>query len=402
MKFRAIEKNKGMYLTISFDINFGKARLRGKTNLSVHRDCVKTFNPITLKTTPDFTQSERLEILGKLNSFELFVEKTKATLKSQNLSNPDAELKDQIEIYFGRTKEQEDEKTMSLFQFMDYYIDLKENQRFSKNGIVKAFHPTTILEYKRFKRLLKQYVDEKNISFNYRNVNAQFEVDFTEFCRKLQYKSNTIGKFFKIIKLFMNKANADGHHNNLKFKSFPVLREKVSNDYLNEAELEELFNKRLEFPEIELPKIDYFLLMSYTSLRVMDMLRLRKKNIIVDEIPLIEYIESKNSKAFYFPINNKVQTILDFYDGGFPNDVINQKVNKGSAINDVMRKAIRHKKITCHSGRRSYVNNEIIKGTPYDDIIRQTRHSSRAVFEAYVSQSSDKELLKARARREYK
>ena len=146
MRFRAIEKNKGRFLTIMYDVNFGKGRLRGKTNLQVPRDCIKTFNPLSLKTTNEFTQAKKLETLGKLNDFELHIETTKADLKSENLNNPLPPLKEAIEIYFGRTKEQESEKTLSLFEFMDYYTEIKKNETTTKNGAVKKITNSTINE----------------------------------------------------------------------------------------------------------------------------------------------------------------------------------------------------------------------------------------------------------------
>ena len=121
----------------------------------------------------------------------------------------------------------------------------------------------------------------------------------------------------------------------------------------------------------------------------------------MDEIPLLEWRESKNSVPVYIRITSKVQTILDFYEGGFPNDLIDVKINRGQSINDVLIRIFKHKKIRNHCGRRSFVNNEIIKGTPYDDIIRTTNHKSRESFNHYVAQSTCKELLKARARREF-
>ena len=401
MKFRAIEKNKGMFLTIMYDVNFGKHRLRGKTNLSVNRDCIKKFNPLELKTTSNFNQTQKLQVLKKLNEFELFVETSKSRIKSENLNDTRQPLKEGIEIYFGRTKEQEQEKTLSLFEFIDYYTNLKANSTYEKNGLVLKYSKNLIYEYKRFKMLLEEYRDYKNISFNYRNINAEFEIAFTNWLREKQYKPNTIGKFFKNIKFFMSKAHIDGHHENLKFKNFTILKEKVDNEYLNDQELEDLFKNRENVPLRHRPKLDYFLLMAYTSLRVSDMLKLSKDNIIFDEIPLIEFMESKNSKPIYFRVNNKVQKILDIYNGVFPNDVLKQKVLHHNLINDLLRKVVKHKKITCHSARRSYVNNEIIRGTPYEDIVRQTGHSTKASFDHYVSQSSDKELLKARARREF-
>lgn len=401
MRFRAIEKNKGRFLTIMYDVNFGKGRLRGKTNLQVPRDCIKTFNSLSLKTTNEFTQAKKLETLGKLNDFELHIETTKADLKSENLNNPLPPLKEAIEIYFGRTKEQESEKTLSLFEFMDYYTEIKKNETTTKNGAVKKITNSTINEYKRLKTLLGEYRDEKKIALNYKTINNKFYNEFSEWLEDYPSKPNTIGKHIKNLKLFMNKAHIEGHHNNLKFKSFKILKEKVDHEYLNESEIEELFNKRSSFPKKYLPKIDYFLLMCYTSLRVSDMLTLRKKNIIMDEIPLLEWRESKNSAPVYIRITNKVQTILDFYDGCFPNDLIDTKVNRGQSINDVLIRIFKHKKIRNHCGRRSFVNNEIIKGTPYDDIIRTTNHKSRESFNHYVVQSTCKELLKARARREF-
>ena len=402
MTFRVIETQKGLFPTIMYDISFGKKRLRGKTNLSVPKESTVQYNPLKLKSSNRFSQIERLEIEKKLSDFEYFVNKTKAELKGGNLNNNSLKLKEEIEIHFGRLKHQESEKLLSLFEFIPKFIERKSKERINKNGNVSKIGQGTIWAYQQVERYLKDYKADRKITLNYKDINSNFETDFSSFLReKLQSKNNTIGKHIKGIKVIIKQAHIDGHHNNLKYQNFKVLVEKVDSEYLNEVELEELFNRRSEFSKNDLPKIDYFLLMSYTALRVNDILRLRRENIIYDEIPLIDFFEKKNKIHHYIPITPNIQKILDYYNGGFPNDEIKKKVNDGERINDVLRKAIKHKKITSHCGRRSYVNNEYIKGTSIDDIMLQTKHKSKSAFMHYLKQSSCKELLKARAKRGY-
>ncbi len=402
MTFRVIETQKGLFPTIMYDISFGKKRLRGKTNLSVPKESIVQYNPLKLKSSNRFSEIERLEIEKKLSDFEYFVNKTKAELKGGNLNNNSIKLKEEIEIHFGRLKDQENEKELSLFEFIPKFIERKSKERINKNGNVSKIGQGTIWAYQQVERYLKDYKADRKITLNYKDINSNFETDFSSFLReKLQSKNNTIGKHIKGIKVIMKQAHIDGHHNNLKYQNFKVLVEKVDSEYLNEVELEELFNRRSEFSKNDLPKIDYFLLMSYTALRVNDILRLRRENIIYDEIPLIDFFEKKNKIHHYIPITPNIQKILDCYDGGFPNDVLKKKIKYGDRINDVLRKAIKHKKITSHCGRRSYVNNEYIKGTSIDDIMLQTKHKSKSAFMHYLKQSSCKELLKARAKRGY-
>lgn len=400
MTFRVIETQKGLFLTIMYDVNFGKKRLRGKTNLSVPKENIVKYSPLKLKSSNRFSEIERLEIEKKLSDFEYFVNKTKAELKGGNLNNNSIKLKEEIEIHFGRLKDQESEKVLSLFEFIPIFIERKSKERINKNGNVSKIGQGTIWSYKLVERYLKEYKADRKVTLNYKDINSNFETDFSSFLReKHKLKNNTIGKHIKNIKAIMNNANIDGHHNNLKFKKFQVLNENVEVEYLNEVELEELYNKRSEFSEKELPKIDYFLLMSYTAFRVNNILSLRRENIIYDEIPLIDFFDRKNPSQYYIRITPNIQKILDCYDGGFPNDVLKKKIKYGDRINDVLRKHIKHKKILSHCGRRSYVNNEYIKGTPKEEIMNVTKHKTISAFMKYLKQSSCKELLKARAKR---
>jgi len=401
MTFRVIETQKGLFPTIMYDISFGKKRLRGKTNLSVPKENIVQYNPLKLKSSNRFSEIERLEIEKKLSDFEYFVNKTKAELKGGNLKNNSIKLKEEIEIHFGRLKDQESDKVLSLFEFIPKYIERLSKKKINRNGNVSPISQTTIWQYKHVERLLKQYKADRKVTLNYKDINNNFETDFVDYLKETlkKWSNNTIGKHIKTIKAIMKQAHIDGHHNNLRFRNFQVLNENVEVEYLNEVELEELFNRRSEFSKNDLPKIDYYLLMAYTSFRVRNIISLRRENIIEDEIPLIDFFEIKNKIQHYIPITPNIQKILDCYDGGFPNDVLKKKIKSGGRINAVLKKHITHKLITSHCGRRSYVNNEYIKGTPREQIMNITKHKSISAFMKYLKQSSCKELLKARAKR---
>ena len=401
MTFRVIETQKGLFPTIMYDVSFGKKRLRGKTNLSVPKENIVQYNPLKLKSSNRFSEVEKLEVEKKLSDFEYFVNKTKAELKGGNLNNNSLSLKEKIEIYFGRLKDQESEKILSLFEFIPKFIERKSKQKINRNGNISPISPTTIWQYKHVERLLKEYKADREVTLNYKDINSNFETDFISYLKETlkKWSYNTIGKHIKTIKVIMKQANIDGHHNNLRFRNFQVYNESVEVEYLNEVELQELYNRRSEFSKNDLPKIDYFLLMSYTAFRVRDALSLRRDDIVDDEIPLIEFFEIKNKIPQYIPITPNIQKILDCYDGGFPNDVLKKKIKSGGRINAVLKKHITHKLITSHCGRRSYVNNEYIKGTPREQIMNITKHKSVSAFMKYLKQSSCKELLKARAKR---
>ena len=259
MTFRVIETQKGLFPTIMYDVNFGKKRLRGKTNLSVPKENIVKYSPLKLKSSNRFSEIERLEIEKKLSDFKYFVNKTKAELKRGNLNNNSIRLKEEIEIFFGRLKDQESEKILSLFEFIPIYIERLSKKKRNVNGNVTPISQSTIWAYKHVERLLKEYKADRKITLNYKYINSNFETDFVSFLiDTYQPSNNTIGKHIKNIKAIMNNANIDGHHNNLKFKKFQVLNENVEVEYLNEVELEELYNKRSEFSEKELMFIFLF------------------------------------------------------------------------------------------------------------------------------------------------
>ncbi len=394
MKYSVILKYKSRFLTIRYDIFINDVRLRGNTNFTIDRTAVKNQNPLKLKTNENFSKRDKNELEKKLNDFEYHIEKTKADLKNQNLFSPQDKLKEEIEIYFGRTKDQEEDKVKNLFEFIDYYIELKENTVTTKKGIKTRIGKSTIRDYRRFKKILEEYKDYKNITLDYKNINSTFLNNFVKYLEneardKKGYKTNYIGKQIKHLKMFMSKSLNEHHHTNMRFNDFKVLKEDVESDYLDEDELDKLFRSSMTEQN---PLLDYFLLQAFTGLRVEDTLRLTYDNIKEQEnVRMITFLERKNLKKRVIKITPKMEQILNKWQGKFPNDILDKKVRRQS-INEYLN-FIKDKKITNHSGRRSFCTNEYIKGTPVEDIMRQSGHKNYTVFKSYIKDSGEKALI---------
>ena len=388
MKYSVIiGKNK--YPNVRYDINIGKERLRGSTIYNVNKKWVTSTNPLEIKKSlPAGQKRDARELRNNLEKFEDFIDDTTARLKSQNLHSIKSKLKEEIEIFFGRTSEQEEDKHKNLFEFIDWYIELKENQTTNK-PISKG----TITDYRRFESLLQEYKADRKRVLDYRNINESFYNDFTSFLAT-KFKTNTIGKHIKYLKMFMSNSLNAGYHSNRKYNNFEVLKENQVWDYLTEEELESIFNGT------ENARQDYFLLMAYTGMRVDDMLRLRKENIINHkESPMIMFLESKNKRKRVFEITGKVRAILDRWQGVFPNDSLRRKI-KANDINQYLKSTIKHKRITCHSARRSFCTNEFIKGTPVQTIMRQSGHQSYEVLKIYIQDSGEEAIAAMSKRRD--
>ena len=388
MKYSVIiGKNK--YPNVRYDINIGKERLRGSTIYNVNKKWVTSTNPLEIKKSlPAGQKRDARELRNNLEKFEDFIDDTTARLKSQNLHSIKSKLKEEIEIFFGRTSEQEEDKHKNLFEFIDWYIELKENQTTNK-PISKG----TITDYRRFESLLQEYKADRKRVLDYRNINESFYNDFTSFLAT-KFKTNTIGKHIKYLKMFMSNSLNAGYHSNRKYNNFEVLKENQVWDYLTEEELESIFNGTENAGQ------DYFLLLAYTGMRVGDMLRLRKENIIEHKgVSMIMFLEGKNKRKRVFRITDKMQVVLDRWQGVFPNDSLRRKI-KANDINQYLKSTIKNKTIRCHSAKRSFCTNEYIKGTPVEDIMRQSGHQTYAVFKIYIQDSGEEAIASMSERRD--
>jgi integrase len=325
----------------------------------------------------------------------------------QNANNsqipaPD-ELKELIDLRLKDISTKKDKHTLVSY-FKKFVEDSEKGIRVnvkSKKPVTKG----TVRNYKVTQKILNSFIADNRKKVDFNNIDLDFYADFTIYLQKEKKQSiNSIGKHIKIIKTIMNEATDEGLTTNTAYKSkrFVSVEEKVDNIYLTEGELIKIANIDLsEEPKLERVR-DLFLVGCYTGLRFSDFSVLRPDQI---KDGFIETTQIKTGEAVVIPIHDKVQQILDKYEGVLPPAISNQKTN--DYLKDIAKKLPELKDVTApisytkgglkmtqnipkwklvssHTARRSFATNEFKAGTPTITIMAITGHKTERAFLKYI------------------
>lgn len=299
------------------------------------------------------------------------------------------------------------QRKKSLFEFIDNFID--ESKDVKKNS--------TVCVYKTTFKHLKNYAEKKNKSIDFSSINLTFYTGFTKYLSlDLEMSTNTIGKYIKTIKTFLNEATDRGLNTNLEFRKskFKTVSEETDTVYLSIEELKAIEEKDLSF-NTSLEKVrDLFLIGCYTGLRFSDFSQIKQENII-EEKSIIQIRTQKTNEKVSIPINSVVKQILKKYNKSLPNSYTNQIMNKylkdivelceidtptqltttksGKTIKTTVPK---YKLITTHTARRSFATNCYLADIPSISIMKITGHKTEKSFLKYIKvtqeQNADKLL----------
>lgn len=419
-------KNEGKSQIVHYHLSLSrKMRVRGTTGIEINPDWLAKTDeegniildekenkiiPLTVSlpfsNPPGRGITKAQEKERELYAFIKHQEETLKDFKKNKTPQLDKALKDNFEVYFERKVDFGDDEHKDLYEYIDFLIN-------NKIGVKK----NTIDSYKRTKTILEEYQKAKKTTLTYEKIGMGFYARFVEYLRTkkrkdgvIGYGTNTIGKHIKNIKTFMNGSLIAGHHSSLKHKSkeFKILTEKSKAIYLDEDELKVLFNKEVKDKK-DRAVLDYFLLMAFCGLRVGDTLKLRKKMIEeVDGVRMIVYEEGKNDdddRAVY--ITPEMEVIIKRWNG-FPNEKLKAKIHenyintriKVLAQEERLKKA---KKITCHTGRRSFCTNEFLKPSSSKTwIMYQSGHKTEKDFNNYIKATGKKVISKLKAQADEK
>ena len=312
------------------------------------------------------------------------------------------ELKELLDLKLKNISTAKDKQTFVTY-FEKFIQDSKKGVRVntaSKKPITKG----TVRTYVVTQNILKCYISDSKKRIVFEHIDLDFYADFTTYLQEEKLQSlNSIGKHIKIIKTLMNEAAEDGLHNNRAYKSkrFVTVQEKADNIYLNERELDIVAKLDLtEQPSLDRVR-DMFIVGCYTGLRFSDFTVLRADQI---QDGFIETTQIKTGEPVVIPIHDKVETILQKYNGVLPPAISNQKMN--DYLKDVMQKIEcmkerasisytkggqritenipKYKLVSTHTARRSFATNEYKAGTPTDVIMAITGHKTESAFKKYI------------------
>lgn len=340
---------------------------------------------------------------------------TKDTLNKKDISK--TWLKDTVSLFFGHTKPDEQHKTYFV-DWVQKFTDESPKRLYKGKPITDR----TIKNYKVVLNRLQKYEHYTRKKLRFENIDLKFCTDFITYCREIEsLNNNSIASYFTRIKMFCKIIEIEGLPINLQYKhsEFTISGNKTYDTYLNEVEIDAIYNH--DFSENErLDNIrDLFIIGLRTGLRVSDFMKLKTTHI---KDGFLELETIKTGEFIKIPIHPQIESILSKRYGNLPNSISDQKFNKyvkevcnEVGINEVIegskpvkiviqektdttpekvihRKQIgiypKYELISSHTCRRSFATNLYGK-IPNRTIMAITGHKSEREFEKYVKRTKD-------------
>ena len=247
------------------------------------------------------------------------------------------------------------------------------------------------------------YIATKNAILKYKDVplskvNLPYIEGLSNYFRKKGGSKNTIGKHIKQIKAVMGKTLERELHNNLKYKTFEIEKEKVESIALTQEEVDKLRDLNLGGRD-ELIR-DLFLMAVYTGLRFSDFSQI-KLDAIDDGILVIPKTQ-KTGVGVEIPLKADALRILNKY-GTLPpvpsNQAFNSRIKKIAKAAKFEGKVLisktiggvrttktynRYEVISAHTARRTMATLAYKMGSSSLGIMSVTGHTTEKSFLNYI------------------
>ena len=363
------------------------------------------------KIKPVYWDSENQKVKGtkKFPEYPEFNSRLKA-LETKAFDAYRKVLNDGFEPTNGLIKKELDKtarfsksQKVDFFTFIKNYIE--ESKSLKASGTIKAYNTT--------QTRLEDYCKSKNKTLQFEDIDLEFYNSFVAYLTKENYSQNTIGKHIKILKTFLNEATERGINKTVDFKrrKFKRLTEDTDKIYLNEKEVEAIYNLDLT-KDKQLESIrDLFVIGCCTGLRFSDFSELKTENIIDGD--KIKIRTNKTDEVVIIPLHRFVREILGRNENRIPKAISNPKMNfylkhigDLAKIKELVEVSItkggklekntlpKYKLICTHTARRSFATNSFLAGIPSIAIMKITGHQTERSFLRYIRISQEENANK--------
>jgi integrase len=295
--------------------------------------------------------------------------------------------------------------TPSVFEFVESFIEAAPNRKDKKTG--QKHSDGNITSYRTTQKRLIEYAESiDKEDFEFVEIDKVFYDGFVEWLQKEGLAANTIGKYIRNLKTFLNDAERNDYYKSKTFRmDFHVHEEEADTVYLNEKELQQI--KDTDFtiePHLEQAR-DCFLLLCWTGCRFK-----KKKKMVAENIKdnRVTFRQQKTNTKVVIPLLDTPREILEKYNYDIPqfsnrkfNDYV-KEICRRSGINseESMTRTIGGKRVTdrfekwekvsSHTGRRSFASNMYKRGTvPTYTIMMITGHKTEKSFLKYIRISEE-------------
>jgi len=419
---RTITKDKNSLVPIYVRIKYGRK--------------VDLVNKVDILIKPDNWSNDTQQARQRADVFKFIAGESKDEQKGrQKFNDKITELRSYLESELIQAHQEElnsdwlktainkywhpDKYKTTLFSFIQSFIDKSSTKPNPKTGRPVSYKMRR--EYEVTFKYLKDYATHLNTIIDFKDIDLNFYDGFIQYLQNVpvdkQMNSgdadsrepkgkklavNTIGKKIQTLKIFLNAAKEEGRNpfEAYKSKKFVAMTEESETIYLNESELEKIYQLDLS-NEPENEKIrDLFLVGAWTGCRFSDISQITPESISNGMIHIKQF---KTNKKVVIPLHPVVTAILNKYNGRLPEATTNQQFNRAlkviaesAGINEITHKAItkggvkvstayqKSKLVTTHTARRSFATNLYNSGFPSISIMAITGHVTEKSFLKYI------------------
>lgn len=381
---------------------------------------------LILKSSDNVSQTiteSREQINNYLNDLKTFLIIRYNEDFAKSLTLEKSWLKDQIKAFSNRVDISETTSAkFFLSEWINEYLEEEKNLINSKTG--KPLSPQTIRSYKSNLSKLKKFEKFKDKNYRFEELtHNDFYKNFVYWCRNIEnLNDNTTGKAVTILKTFFGLIKDYDIQICLDFEKknkFVGVSEKTADIYLNESEINKIFNLDLSNNQRLDSVRDRFIIGLWTGLRISDFKRLNTENI---NKGVITIETQKTKKKVAIGMHPQLKAVLKKRGGEFPPEISDQKFNEyikevaelAGIINDVEAsktipiknkdgteifrkvkgKYPKFQVISSHTCRRSFATNMYkTKKLPLLTLMSLTGHSSETQFMDYIKISAEESAI---------
>lgn len=361
---------------------------------------------------------DQIELLSKISDLRKLID-------SRVLSDNSRSEKDKVWlqniINEFHNKKIIDAKTLNDY-ITQYISEAKEGKRLNYGSM--GFTPGTIRTWEGFQKVFNEYqgiysekrrkqIEEENKKLkdagkqpkkirpvrlvDFEDITLPFYESFRTFLVNEGYQVNTVGRFIKQLKYFMQKSLNEKKHQNRDFQNPDVFKIPSSDSYsvyLTEEEVEKIYKYDLkQFPVMEKAR-DAFIVLCETAIRISDYKKIDINVRTVEKRKLIYLTQEKTSKPVVIAVSARLEELLKKYDNNLPvihDQYINRYIKTIAAwcgIDEVHhwqgnkygkkfdKSAKKYELISCHTARRTSVTNMLKAKIPTTYIRSITGHST--------------------------
>ncbi|WP_313375838.1 site-specific integrase [Chishuiella sp.] len=357
---------------------------KGLIQICCYLNGKRTYFSTGIHVKPDEWDDKYSIVNSKNNDYEEL---------NEELDEQMSELKDSI-----RFRKQKGDK-----------ISLKNLKEIKEVGIYTSFYK--FMEDEIEKGLLKEstkksqrrtllVLNEFRKDLDFKELNVSFLMDFERYLNLQHLGTNTIYKYFKNIRTYVNLAIVKDFMeiNDYPFKKFKLRQVEGNRDFLSPDELKRLENLNYSDDNILNKVRDIFLFSCYTGIRFSDIVRLKDEDfskvgdtywLTFDMLKSERKNDSSTKKILRLPISKlfdgKPVRIFEKYKGEKKfmfDDFVNSEINKH--LKSIETKLKSGKKISFHVARHTCATNLIYHGLPISTVQKILGHDKIETTQVYA------------------